>query len=307
MANPKPLYSKKPDYFIISWMIVVHILAVLAFFHFSWGGFFSFLIMNFVTGCLGITFCFHRLLSHKSFKVHPLVEAFTALCGTLALQGTAQEWVSHHRLHHKASDTDKDPHNARQGFWHSHMGWLFKQHDAEGQQQLFEKYARDITDKPWLAFLSKPSVMIGVQVALGLIFLAVGGVSWVLWGIFLRLAYVYHVTWFVNSATHKWGYRNFEANDLARNNWWVGILAWGEGWHNNHHRFPNVCPTRFRWWEIDSTFLVIKLLKSLKLASDIRYFPATAVAMKAAKPAAETKPLRKTMHNPNSAASSLSH
>ena len=94
-----------------------------------------------------------------------------------------------------------------------------------------------------------------------------------LWGVFFRLAFVYHVTWFVNSATHKWGYRNFESSDASRNTWWVALLTWGEGWHNNHHRFPNVCPAGYRWWEFDITYIVIKTLSFIGLAKNINSFP----------------------------------
>jgi stearoyl-CoA desaturase (delta-9 desaturase) len=122
-------------------------------------------------------------------------------------------------------------------------------------------------------------VMLGLQVLLGVAFYQLGGWAWVFWGIFLRLVVVYHITWFVNSATHKWGYRNFETNDLSRNNWWVGILAWGEGWHNNHHKYQDSCKSGFRWWEIDVTYSVIKLLSwfglahSLKIPDEMKYDP----------------------------------
>lgn len=266
----------KLDVPIITWMLIVHLLAIAALFYFSWSGFFIFLILNFMTGCLGITFCYHRLISHRSFKANKFVEGFTALCGTLALQGTIQEWVAHHRVHHRLSDKDGDPHNASKGFWYSHMAWMLIEQPELKNKESINKLTKDIANNSWLMFLSRPLVMVGAQIALGLILLAIGGLSWVLWGIFFRLAFSYHVTWFVNSATHKWGYRTFHSNDLSRNNWWVGILAWGEGWHNNHHRYGNVCPAGFRWWEIDVTYMIIKMLSWMNLTYDIRMFPSSA-------------------------------
>ena len=266
------------DWPIASWMLVVHLLAVLALFHFSWGGFVTFLIMNFMTGCLGITFCFHRLLSHRTFKAHRIVEGFTALCGTLALQGTVRQWVAHHRLHHRHSDDMQDPHNARRGFWFSHIGWLLIRQPKLHDENVLNRLTKDLQNDPWLRFLSRPLVMVAVQVLFGLGLLALGSWSWVLWGVFFRLAFTYHATWFVNSATHRWGYRRFESNDLSRNNWWVALLTWGEGWHNNHHRFGNVCPTCYRWWEIDVTYWLIKSMSWLGLTSDIRGFPSHASA-----------------------------
>ncbi|MCB9228399.1 MAG: fatty acid desaturase [Deltaproteobacteria bacterium] len=268
--------SCQKDWFIISWMLIVHVLALLAPFWFTWSGFYLFLLMYFLTACIGITLGFHRLLSHRSFKAHPVIEGFVALCGTLALQGTVKDWVRHHRFHHMGSDTRRDPHNARRGFWFSHMGWiLIKQDEFSGKGE-GQKFTRDILSNRWLAFLSNDLVAAGIQILLGLIFLYIGGISWVLWGIFLRLFAVYHVTWFVNSATHKWGYRNFRSQDLAVNNWWVAILAFGEGWHNNHHRYSRVCPAGFRWWEIDVTWMLIRALEAIGLVTQVNRFPESA-------------------------------
>ena len=266
----------RPDYFTVVWMIVVHILGVLAFFNFSWSGVLVAAILYFVTGCLGITFCFHRLLSHRSFKAHPVVEGITAICGTLALQGTVQEWVAHHRLHHQGSDTARDPHNARKGFWFSHWGWIFIHQNALQNKNIMARNTRDIMSNRFLAILARHDVMILFQVLLGLGLWAIGGFSWVLWGVFFRLLAVYHTTWFVNSATHRWGYKNFPSDDLAVNTWWVALLTWGEGWHNNHHKYSSVCPAGFRWWELDITYGIVCLLEAVHLVTHVRRFPSKA-------------------------------
>lgn len=265
--------SQAWDYPIITWMVVVHLLAAVALWFFSWSGFFLFLGMNFLTGCLGVTFCYHRLLTHRSFKAHPVVENITAFLGTLALQGPLQEWVAQHRLHHQMSDTHGDPHDSSKGFWYSHMEWMLIQQPKIKDQKWIDKMTKDISQNPFLIWLSKPMVMISLQVLVGVIFLLVGGLSWMLWGIFFRLAFGYHVTWLVNSATHRWGYRTFESPDRARNNWVVGLLAWGEGWHNNHHRFANVCSAGFRWWEFDITYGIIRIFHKFRLVKDLRHYP----------------------------------
>ena len=270
--NKKP----DPDWFIITWMTIAHSLAFLAPFWFSWSGLAIFFLMYFLTACIGITFCFHRMLSHRSYKAHPLVEGFGALCGTLALQGTVRDWIRHHRYHHMGSDTVNDPHNARRGFWYSHIGWIFIKQPAFSDDKRGQRLTRDIDSNRWLSFLSIPAVAIGIQVIFGLTLLWFGGLSWLLWGVFARLVAVYHATWFVNSATHKWGYRNFDSEDLAVNNWWVALLTFGEGWHNNHHRYGNVCPAGYRWWEIDVTWMIIRSLEMVGLVTNVKRFPASA-------------------------------
>ncbi|MDD9950858.1 MAG: acyl-CoA desaturase [Zetaproteobacteria bacterium] len=262
---------KKIDWLTNTWVVAVHFLAVPALWHVEPSALVVFALMYFVTGCLGITFCFHRMLAHRAFKAHPIVEALGVLCGTLALQGTVKEWVGDHRLHHSKSDSEGDPHNSRRGFWYSHMTWLFIDHRV-GQESLFERLTRDIST-PMLKAFSRHDVMIGLQILLGLLFLQLGGESWLYWGVFARLVAVYHTTWFVNSATHKWGYRTFDSHDASRNNWWVALLTWGEGWHNNHHRFASVAPARFRWWEIDVTFMIIWTLERFGLVYDVKRYP----------------------------------
>src|SRR5690606_2569492 len=139
--------------------------------------------------------------------------------------------------------------------------------------KVIRKYARDIIADPYLNWLTHHWVQVGFQVALGLLLLAFGGMDYVVWGIFVRLMVVYHVTWLVNSATHKWGYQNYKVDDLSSNTWWVGLLALGEGWHNNHHALPDVAPAGRRWWEFDFTWQVIKLMKLLGMVHSIKMPP----------------------------------
>lgn len=272
----------KTDWAILSWMVLVHAVAALAPFFFSWGALITCVILYFVTGMFGITLGYHRLLTHRSFKTPKWVERFLATLGVLALQGSPREWVAHHRMHHAKTDTPDDPHDARSGFWHSHIGWLFKIVPKFDDKNLQRRFARDIVADPYLNWLSGWGPQIGLQVGLGLALLAFGGWSYVIWGIFLRLVIVYHVTWTVNSLTHMWGYRNYETNDLSRNNFLVGIWAFGEGWHNNHHAQQDVAPAGRRWWEFDLTWQVIKLMRFFGLAYDIKMPPVEDEAPKTA-------------------------
>ena len=268
------------DWPVILFVSLIHIMALATIVFFaSWQGFFLALFLSFVTTCLGITLGFHRLFSHRAFKVVKPLERFLAICGTLAMQGTLRDWVGHHRMHHAGADTEADPHNARVGFWHSHIGWIFYLDPEYDDAKKIKRYTRDIDADPFLKWISGPSVMIWMQVAFAAFLFMVGfflggamlGVEYVMWGSFFRLFYGYHITWLVNSAAHKWGYQNFKVNDLATNCWWVGILAWGEGWHNNHHAYGNSVRSGYKWWEFDLTYCVIVLFKWFGLAYDLRY------------------------------------
>lgn len=277
----------KIDWFISIWLLLAHLLAIPAFFYFSWANVTAFTILYFATGCFGITFGFHRLLTHRSFKTHKWIERFLATCGTLALQGSVLEWVAHHRMHHAGSDTPADPHNARRGFWYSHVGWLLRVNPAVDDEKVLNRFGRDIMADPYMRWLCTPFAQIGIQVAAGLALVAIGGVGMMFWGIFLRVVAVYHVTWFINSACHMFGYKNYEVDDLATNCWWAAFLAFGEGWHNNHHAHGDVARAGRKWWEFDLTYLIIKTLSVFGLVWDIRQ-PKDAASSPKAAPASAT-------------------
>ncbi|MEN9276213.1 MAG: fatty acid desaturase, partial [Gloeomargarita sp. GMQP_bins_5] len=170
-----------------------------------------------------------------------------------------------HRLHHLYSDQEGDPHDSNRGFWWSHMGWMLHRLP---QDQEIPKYTKDINQDGVYRFLQ--NWMLPLQIGLGLLLFALGGWPWVIWGIFVRLVLVYHATWFVNSATHKYGYRTYDSKDRSTNCWWVALLAFGEGWHNNHHAFPHSARHGLRWWEIDVTWMMIWTLQKLGLATKVR-------------------------------------
>lgn len=261
--------SKKlsPDWSIIGFMAFLHGAALFALLpsNFSWSAVGVALLLHWITGGLGITLGFHRLVSHRSFTVPKWLEYFFIFCGTLACQGAVIEWVGMHRLHHKHSDTENDPHDSNRGFWWSHMGWML--HELPSRVEI-PRYTKDIEDDPVYQFLS--TYFIPIQVLLGVLLYFLGGWSFVVWGIFVRIVVVFHCTWFVNSATHKFGYSSHESGDLSTNCWWVALVTYGEGWHNNHHAYQYSARHGLQWWEIDLTWMTIRLLQIFGLATDVK-------------------------------------
>ncbi|MEM1369046.1 MAG: fatty acid desaturase [Cyanobacteria bacterium P01_H01_bin.15] len=259
--------QRKKDWLVIAYLGVIHLVALLAIFpqFFSWSAVGVALFLHWVTGCLGITLGFHRLVAHRSFKAPKWLEYFLVFCGTLSCEGSAIDWIGLHRIHHQFSDELPDPHNSKEGFIWSHIGWMV--HDMPAKEQV-KKYTADIYDDPVYNFLS--TYFIPIQVALGFVLFSIGGWPWVIWGIFVRLVAVFHCTWLVNSATHFFGYVTHESGDGSRNCWWVAALSYGEGWHNNHHAFQYSARHGWKWWEIDATYMVIRCLQVLGLATSIK-------------------------------------
>jgi len=246
----------------------VHVGALLAPFTFTWDAFWAFLWLQWITGLLGITLCYHRLLAHRSFQVPKWLEYGLTLCGTLALQGGPLKWVATHRVHHAFSDRPQDPHSPRRGFWWAHVGWLFAWDETLDQPDHYTRFVPDLARDPVHRFIEKTELL--YTLALGGALYAWGGLPFLVWGLFARLVFVYHVTWLVNSASHLWGYQSYRTNEGSRNNWWVALLSYGEGWHNNHHAYLHSAAHGLRWWELDLTYLTIRMLGWLKLARRIR-------------------------------------
>jgi stearoyl-CoA desaturase (delta-9 desaturase) len=215
-----------------------------------------------------VCLAYHRYLSHRSFKLKPPAEFFVLLCGTLSGEGSPLTWAATHRLHHQRSDHHGDPHSPLEGKWWSHILWLFLYRSPQQHEQLIKRYVPDLAQRPMMQFFERTYGW--WLLVTGLTLLAVGGLPMLLWGLCVRMVVAYHGTWFVNSATHLWGYRNYETTDESRNLWWVALFAFGEGWHNNHHAHPSIAPAGHRWWEVDMTWWVIKALKFCGLAYDVK-------------------------------------
>lgn len=245
----------------------MHALALLAPFTFSWPMLWLFVGSYLITGCLGITLSYHRQLSHKSFQTPKWLEYVLAYCGASAIQGDPIEWVSAHRYHHLHTDTPLDPHSPYEGFWWSHLGWLLD-NQATMERIHLRTNASDLEAQPFYRFL-RDTYTWHVAAQLAALYL-LGGLPALVWGGALRLVWVYHITWFVNSASHCWGYQSYNTGDLSRNNWWVSLLAFGEGWHNNHHAFEFSARHGLEWWQFDVTWMVIKSLEAVGLASNVK-------------------------------------
>jgi stearoyl-CoA desaturase (delta-9 desaturase) len=237
---------------------------------FSWSALAVSIVLYYLTGSLGICLGYHRLLTHRSLRLPRVLEYFVATLGMLALQGGPIVWVATHRAHHAFSDTDRDPHNSLRGFRWSHYGWLFRRNPARLSHDDEYRFAADLAADPYYRFLDRTAF--GWQIALAVVLFLCGGWSWVIWGTCVRLAGTYNVTWLVNSAAHLSGYRTFRGpgKDVSTNNWWVAFLAWGEGWHNNHHAFPFSARHGLRWFELDATWWVIKMLSLVGAARDVK-------------------------------------
>ena len=252
----------------VTFFAIIHLLACLSFWYFSWAALGLTLMMHWLFGSIGICLGYHRLLSHRSLQVPRWLEYAIALLGVLALQGGPIFWTAGHRLHHAyTEDTDKDPYSARRGFWWSHMLWLFYPHEQFFNYEEYKRFAPDLARDGFYRWLDRYHLLLQVPLGIGLYFL--GGWSFVVYGVFLRAVLLWHSTWLINSVTHMWGYRSFDSDDNSRNLWWAAILTYGEGWHNNHHAYPNVAKAGWRWWEIDMTWWAIWILRSLGLAKKV--------------------------------------
>ena len=227
---------------------------------------------------LGVTIGFHRLFTHRSFATSRAVTATLGVMGSMAVEGPLFHWVAFHRSHHQHSDKEHDPHsphtfggglwNMTRGLWRSHAGWLFKKYPSD-----LERYVGDLKADRLLRVVSG---LFPLWVLLGLVIpTALGGLitlSWsgallgLLWGGLVRIFFVHHVTWSINSVCHIWGSRPFDTRDQSRNNVFFGVFGFGEGWHNNHHAFPNSARHGLRWFQIDTSYLIIWCMSKLGLA-----------------------------------------
>ena len=248
----------------------------------------------YVVTALGITIGYHRLFTHRSFTTSRPVAAVLAALGSMAVEGPMLQWVATHRRHHQHSDGEADPHSPHthgagflgmvRGMWHAHMGWLFASQtftsDRDRASRVshgLARYVKDLRKDPMYRWMNRT---FSLWVVVGLLIPAVLGglltMSWMgvllgfVWGGLVRVLLVHHVTWSINSVCHIWGSRPFRSHDESRNNVVFGILAMGEGWHNNHHAFPTSARHGLRWWQVDVSYMIIRIMALTGLARDVR-------------------------------------
>jgi fatty-acid desaturase len=249
-------------------LVLLHIGAIAALFMFNWRDVLVAVFLYWMATGLGISMGYHRLHTHRSYHVPLWLEYFFAFCGAMTLEGGPIFWVAVHRVHHQNSDQPGDPHSPRDGAWWSHVGWILLGETKHNNTRLMSKYAPDLAKHKFYVWLNNwhwvPSVVTAV------LLLAIGGWSMMLWGTAFRIVFGLHATWLVNSATHMWGARRFATRDDSRNTWWVALITFGEGWHNNHHAHPTSARHGLAWYEFDLSWLQIKLLKMFGVAKKIQ-------------------------------------
>ena len=260
-------------------MIIFHTCALISLFMISWKVWPLTILLWWISGSLGIGMGFHRLLTHRGYKTPKAVEYFLTFCGLLALEGGAINWVVTHRIHHSKTDKSGDPHSPRDGGWWAHMGWILRGTAQQHDDETMQRYAPDLMKDPIHVWMNKlyfvPLILSGIAL------LAIGGWPMMFVGVFFSVTIGLHFTWLVNSATHMWGKRRFATRDDSTNSWWVALLTFGEGWHNNHHAYPRAARHGLRWYEIDFNWYGIRALQMFGLARSIRLISEQQIAMAA--------------------------
>jgi fatty-acid desaturase len=289
LSRPVGVEGHGWDWFAVGSIAVYHLLVLLAFlpWFFSWTGLVLAVLGLYLFGTLGINLCYHRILTHKGLNVPKWLERTFATLGVCCLQDTPGRWIAMHRLHHQYSDQQRDPHSPLVTLLWGHIGWIFAKNRDTAAMAQYARYARDILKDPYYLALEKRDLwLVWINLAQWLVYF-VGGVAagWImygklapavqfglsvwLWGVIVRTVVVWHITWSVNSLTHRWGYQSYDTGDNSRNNWFVGWVSNGEGWHNNHHADPMAAAHGHKWWEIDVTWRTVQILEWIGLAKNV--------------------------------------
>jgi len=236
----------------------------------------------YVLRLVAITGFYHRYFSHKTFRTSRALQFVFAVLGTMAVQRGPLWWAAHHRHHHAHADEENDSHSpAQHGFWWSHMGWFMNRSNFRTRSELI----RDLMRYPELRFLDRFDIVPPIALAALLFFggnalaqaypqLDTSGAQLLIWGFFISTVLLHHVTFTVNSLAHRFGRRRYATSDDSRNNWWIALLTFGEGWHNNHHHFPGSVRQGFYWWEIDLTYYLLRAMAACGLIWDLKTVPA---------------------------------
>ncbi len=223
----------------------------------------------YVLRLVAITAFYHRYFSHRTFRTSRALQFVFALIGTMAVQRGPLWWAAHHRHHHAHADEKNDSHSPSQhGFWWSHVGWFMNRSNFRTRSELIQ----DLMRYPELRLLDRFDIVPPIALAAVLFF--AGGAQLLIWGFFISTVLLHHVTFTVNSLAHRFGRRRYATSDDSRNNWWIALLTFGEGWHNNHHHFPGSVRQGFYWWEIDLTYYLLRAMAACGLVWDLKSVPA---------------------------------
>jgi stearoyl-CoA desaturase (delta-9 desaturase) len=280
--------ARKRVFWLFLVIVAMHILLPLAFlpYTFAWWGIAVVLLGNFIFGSIGINLGYHRMLTHSAAKFPGPLERLWVLLGVCSMEGSPLFWVCTHRIHHQHSDGRDDPHSPRWSFFWGHLEWIYTEDPRRQSLETYSRYVPDLMGDKFLRWLHRGNKWLLVWACHVVALAALGylagflifsdsadaiqfGTRWLLWSVVVRTVYVWHITWLVNSAAHRWGYRNYKTGDNSTNNWFVALLTNGEGWHNNHHATPRACSQGHRWWELDLTYSFVRLLQCVGLAWDV--------------------------------------
>jgi fatty-acid desaturase len=281
MTEQKPTKSEYFAWGPFIWVAGLHAGAIFAISpaYFAWQAVLLCLFLMWLTGGIGICLTYHRLLTHRSFATRPqwLEYVLTAL-GCCASQGGAVGWVADHRKHHALADLDEDVHSPLRGLaWAYTVWWMTPEVTCSRHTTAYcQRWAPDLMRDRVHRILER--IQIVFPILMFAVLFAIGGLPWLIWGGFVRSVLVLHTTWLVNSATHLWGYRSYDTRDHSTNLWWVALLTFGEGWHNNHHAFPSSARQGLKWWELDLTYVAIRVLSALGIVHAVK-LPASTAAL----------------------------
>jgi stearoyl-CoA desaturase (delta-9 desaturase) len=268
MSSTSPRASRRPNVRSSAGFLAVHALALLVVVTGVTRTALVLLVVTYVVRQFCITAGFHRYFSHRSYQLGRTAQLVLAFGGSTACQRGPLWWATHHRVHHRFTDVEGDMHSPREGFWWSHVGWLLCDRFDVAEHPPVKDFDRHpeigwLDRHPWVA-----------PWALGVACFAIGGPSGLVVGFFGSTVLLWHGTFLVNSVAHVWGRQRFATGDTSRNNALVALLTGGEGWHNNHHRYPSSARQGFYWWELDSTYLVLRALAAVGVVRGLRQPPA---------------------------------
>jgi stearoyl-CoA desaturase (delta-9 desaturase) len=248
-------------------LAVTHLTCLLAFFvRFSWG-LVALALAGYVVHMWVITAGYHRYFAHRTYRTSRVFQFVLAFLGASAMQNGAIWWASIHRRHHKDTDGPGDPHSPLLGFWYAHMGWFL----CGGGENIDLSNVADLTRYPELRFIERWS-WVPILMHVGLCY-AIAGVPGIVWGFAISTCATMHATFLINSLAHVSGTRRYATADDSRNNWLLALITFGEGWHNNHHRYESSARQGFRWWELDITYVTLRALAWARVVRQVREPP----------------------------------